>query len=238
LLFIDEAGFSDIKSRKYLSRFNKIFNKAGKFREYQIHKNLYTHYRKKAGGAVPKLLSHLTNLENQSKTAYHDFMPGIEFKKLYETSDSLKKELKAISPGTLNKKLHMFIRSRIDLCYQYMFNYKYEIHLHDIRKYLKQIRFVIGEKLGDLHKQIENDINFQDIKNVEDMLGEWHDRDEFKLLLDDFTATNGENLGEEEQVKLEKLKQKVAEDIHKDITKLRPQLLHLFSLSKAVLDRK
>jgi CHAD domain-containing protein len=119
-----------------------------------------------------------------------------------------------------------------------MFNYRYEIHLHDIRKYLKQIRFVIGEKLGDLHKQIENDINFQDIKNVEDMLGEWHDRDEFKLLLDDFTATNGENLGEEEQVKLEKLKQKVAEDIHKDITKLRPQLLHLFSLSKAVLDRK
>jgi CHAD domain-containing protein len=188
--------------------------------------------------AFPKLLSYLSESEQSSQKEFHEFMPGLEFRKLYKTSDDLINELKSIPPKKLDKQLFTFIKSRIDECYDYMFEIDYSVHLHQIRKYLKQIRFVVGEQIGNIYSYFDEEVNFNDTKKVEDILGDWHDRDEFSNLLLEFETIHQDKLTEEDKKKQEKYKRAVEKDINTDIQKLRPELLHLFSLMKATMEKQ
>jgi CHAD domain-containing protein len=238
-LFLKESGMADIKSDyPYLGNLKKIFKKAGKLREVHIHKNLYEQYRKRLGQDFPELEEHLRNLEEESRNAYHEYMPGIQFRKFYRAANSLQKEIQGISRKKLNKKLYEFIRVRVEQCHQYMFEAHYEQHLHQIRKYMKHIRFIIGQQIGDVHKVFEDELSFEDTKKVEDILGEWHDRDEFRKLLEEYrnTLTQAGDAGETAS-RLEAYLEAVNQDIREDVKKLRPELIHLFALMKNLLER-
>lgn len=237
-LFIEESGFAQIKSDyPYLKKLEKIFKNAGKLREIHIHKNLYHHYREKTGKEFPQLLEHLEKMEQDNRQAYHETMPGIKLRKFYQQADDLQAALKGISRTTLNKKLFTFIQTRVETCYGFMLEPRYEQHLHQIRKYLKHIRFIIGQKVGDVHELFQEELTFGDTKKVEDILGEWHDRDEFRKLLEDYRQKNEEKGNENtKQLSGEYLTQ-VKQDIQADVTKLRPELVHVFSLMRNLLDR-
>jgi CHAD domain-containing protein len=119
-----------------------------------------------------------------------------------------------------------------------MYEPNYEQHLHQIRKYLKHIRFIIGQKVGDLHRLFQDELTFDDTKKVEDMLGEWHDRDEFRKLLEELQQNYQEENGDPSQKELlEAYHREVDRDIQDDIKKLRPELVHVFSLMKHILER-
>jgi CHAD domain-containing protein len=237
-LFLKESGFANIKSDyPYLRNLKQIFKKAGRLREIHIHKNLYHEYSQRLGKDFPQLQKYLDEQEEESRQAYHDFMPGIEFRKFYDQANQLQKDLKRISQKKLNDKLFDFIRSRVDECHGFMFEPHYEQHLHQIRKYLKHIRFIIGQKIGDVHKIFDNEVSFDDTKKVEDILGEWHDRDEFRRMLEAFRDNIKDAAKAETQELLDAYLKEVNQDIHEDIKKLRPELVHLFSLMKNLLER-
>ena len=238
-LFLKEAGIADIKSDyPYLRNLKEIFKKAGRLREIHIHKNLYEAYRERAGQDFPELEEHLRAMEEESRKAYHEYMPGIQFRKFYRAANSLQKEIQGIPPKKLNKKLYAFIRVRVEECHQYMFEEHYERHLHQIRKYLKHIRFIIGQQIGDVHKVFEDELSFDDTKKVEDILGEWHDRDEFRRLLEEFRENLPEgSTSKDTTSRLEAYLAAVNKDIGEDVKRLRPELVHLFALMKNLLER-
>jgi len=237
-LFLEESGFANINSDfPYLKKLKKIFKKAGQLREVHIHRNLYHHYRDQTGRDFPALLEHLDTMEEQSRQAYHESMPGIKLRKYYQQADNLKRSIQGISRSTLNKKLFTFIQSRVETCYGYMLEPHYEQHLHQIRKYLKHIRFIIGQKVGDVHELFQEELTFDDTKKVEDILGEWHDRDEFRKLLEEYRKIMEENGDESSKQLLEEYLSKVNQDIQSDVTRLRPELVHVFSLMRNLLTR-
>jgi len=238
-LFLKESGMADIKSDyPYLRNLKKIFKKAGKLREIHIHKNLYEQYRQRLGQDFPELEQHLQNMEEENRNTYHEYMPGIQFRKFYRAANSLQKEIQGITRKKLNKKLYEFIRIRVEECHQHMFEAHYEQHLHQIRKYLKHIRFIIGQQIGDVHKVFENELSFDDTKKVEDILGEWHDRDELRKLLEEYRENlPKENNAEDTASRLETYLEEVNKDIREDVKKLRPELVHLFALMKNLLER-
>jgi len=235
-LFIEESGFANIKSDyPYLKKLKKIFKKAGKLREVHIHKNLYQHYAQQTGKDFPGLMEYLDNMEEESREDYHGSMPGIRLRKFYHQADTLERAIKEISRSTLNKKLLIFIQSRVETCYGYMLEPHYERHLHQIRKYLKHIRFIIGQKVGDLHELFQQELTFDDTKKVEDILGEWHDRDEFRKLLKEFEKHQLAYAHEDAQRLSQEYMNQVRQDIKADITELRPELVHVFSLMRNIL---
>lgn len=238
-LFFKEAGFADVKSDyKYLRKLKDVFKKAGKLREYHIHKNLLEEYQQRTGTDFNALAQYIEEQEKEARQAYHDFMPGLELRKLYQTADQLHKAIDNIPSKNLNKKLYNFIKSRVDECHGFMFEQHYEQHLHQIRKYLKHIRFIIGQKIGNIHEMFENEIDFKDTKKVEDILGEWHDRDEFRKLLDEFYNQLDETQQKELHETYKTFKDEVEKDIQDDVNKLRPELIHVFSLMKTLLERQ
>ena len=238
-LFFKEAGYADIKSDyPYLNKLKDVFKKAGKLREYQIHKNLLNEYQQRLERKFPGLDRYMNEKEKEAQQAYHEFMPGITFRKLYQSADELHKSIGEISPKNLNKKLYTFIKSRVDECHGFMYEPHYETHLHQIRKYLKHIRFIIGQNIGNVHELCEPDVNFKDTKKVEDILGEWHDRDEFRKLLEEYHHQLPEKQQQESYEHFNSFKLAVDNDIQDDIKKLRPELVHLFSLIKTLLDKK
>ncbi|MBS3806752.1 MAG: CHAD domain-containing protein [Bacteroidales bacterium] len=238
LLFLEEAGFANIKSEyPYLTKLKKLFKKAGKLREIHIHKKLYHHYREKTGRDFPQLLEHLERMEEDNRQAYHETMPGIKLRKFYQQADDLQHAIKKISRSTLNKRLFTFIQTRVETCYGFMFEPHYEQHLHQIRKYLKHIRFIIGQKVGDMHELFQEELTFEDTKKVEDILGEWHDRDEFRKLLEEYSQITEKNGDGTTKKLLGEYLNQVKQDIQTDITKLRPELVHVFSLMRNMLSR-
>ena len=235
-LFLEESGFVHIKSDyPYLKKLKKLFKKAGKLREIHIHKNLYHHYHKQTGKDFPQLKEHLDRLEEESHQAYHEAMPGIKLRKFYHQADDLQAAIKGISRSTLNKKLFTFIQSRVETCYGFMLEPHYEQHLHQIRKYLKHIRFIIGQQVGDLHELFQDELTFDDTKKVEDILGEWHDRDEFRKLLEEYSQITKDKEDEPARELSGEYLSQVRQDIQADITELRPELVHVFSLMKNLL---
>lgn len=238
-LFLEESGFANIKKdHPYLKKVKGIFQKAGKLREIHIHRNLYHHYRERVGEDFPDLQKHLDQQEEQARKAYHEAMPGIDMRRFYRQAEALQKEIDGISGSKLNKKLFTFVLTRVNACYGFMYEPNYEQHLHQIRKYLKHIRFIIGQKVGDLHRLFQDELTFDDTKKVEDMLGEWHDRDEFRKLLEELQQNYQEENGDPSQKELlEAYHREVDRDIQDDIKKLRPELVHVFSLMKHILER-
>ncbi|MBS3776944.1 MAG: CHAD domain-containing protein [Bacteroidales bacterium] len=238
-LFLKEAGFADIKSDyKYLGKLKEVFKKAGKLREFHIHKDLLEHYRQRTGENFPVLAEYIEAQEKEARQAWHDFMPGLKLRKLYHTADQLHKAIDGIPAKKLNSRLHDFVKSRVDECHGFMFEPHYENHLHQIRKYLKHIRFIIGQKIGNIHEQFENEIDFRDTKKVEDILGEWHDRDEFRKLLEEFYSQLEETRQEEISDTYRTYKDQVEKDIREDVQKLRPELLQVFSVMQTLLERQ
>lgn len=238
-LFLKEAGFADVKSDyKYLRKLKDVFKKAGKFREFQIHKNLLNDYQERLGQEFYTFAQYLDEQEKQAQNDFHEFMPGIKFRKLYHTADQLHKKIDGIPSKKLNSKLYDFVKTRVDECHGFMFEPHYENHLHQIRKYLKHIRFIIGQKIGNIHKMFESEIDFKDTKKVEDILGEWHDRDEFRKILEAFYGELDETQQKEISETYQQFKNEVDKDIHDDVKKLRPELVHLFSLMKTLLDQQ
>ena len=237
-LFLGEAGFADIKKDyPYLTNLKKIFKKAGKLREIHIHKNLYRVYRERTGRRFPALEEYLDQQEEESRKAYHEYTPGIRFRKFYDQVHALKRELRNIPQKKLNDRLFEFIQTRVEECHQFMFEPHYEEHLHQIRKYLKHIRFIIGQNIGDIHKLFGDELSFDDTKKVEDILGKWHDRDEFRNMLE--TLQQNPDFSQEEETKelLEAYHEEVIRDIREEIRQLRPELIHLFSLMKNLLEK-
>lgn len=238
-LFLREAGIADVKSDyKYLGKLKDIFKKAGKLREFHIHKNLLEEYQQRTGEDFTSLAQYIAEQEKEARQAYHELMPGLQFRKLYQTADQLHKAIEGISPKKLNKKLYHFIKTRVDECHGFMFEPHYENHLHQIRKYLKHIRFIVGQRIGNIHEKFENDIDFKETKKVEDILGKWHDRDEFRKLLDEFYGQLDEARQNEVYKTYNTFKNEVDKDIREDVKKLRPELIHLFSLMKTLLERQ
>ncbi len=236
-LFIDEAGFANMKSYSYFDNLKKVFKRAGKVREYQIHKNILQEYEQSIGEKFPALQKYINKNISDYQGAFHEFMPGLTFRELYKTADQLHKKIDGISDKELNKKLLKFIKTRVDECHSFLFDYQYEIHLHQIRKYLKHIRFIIGQKIGDVHELFEKEIDFKDTRKIEDILGDWHDRDEFARELKAFEDQLTQAPKNQNKEKLQKLKKAANESIQEDIKTLRPELLHTFSLMKNLLER-
>lgn len=236
-LFIDEADFANMKSFPYFDNLKKVFKRAGKVREYQIHKNILQEYEKSLGENFPALHKYIDKNIIDFQQAFQDYMPGLTFRELYHNADQLHKKIDGISDNTLNKKLFRFIKTRVDECHSLLFDYQYEIHLHQIRKYLKHIRFITGQKIGDVHKLFEEEIDFKDTKKIEDILGDWHDRDEFAKELKAFEEQLTQGQKNQNKEKLQKYKKAVNESIQKDIKTLRPELLHTFSLMKNLLEK-
>lgn len=238
-LFLKEAGLADIKSDyKYLGKLKDVFRKAGKLREFHIHKKLLEEYRQRTGENFPALAEHIEKREKEAKQAWHDFMPGLKLRKLYKTADQLHKAIDGIPAKKLNSRLYDFVKSRVDECHSFMFEPHYEEHLHQIRKYLKHIRFIIGQKIGNIHEQFESEIDFRDTKKVEDMLGEWHDRDEFRKLLDEFHSQLDETRQNEISKTYQTFKDEVEKDIQEDVKKLRPELIHVFSIMQTLMEKQ
>lgn len=236
-LFLKEAGFADIKSDyKYLRKLKDVFKKAGKLREFHIHKDLLEQYSQRIGENFPALAEYIEEQEKEAKQAWHDFMPGLKLRKLYKTADQLHQAIDGIPSKKLNSRLYNFVITRLDACQEFMLEPHYEIHLHQIRKYLKHIRFIIGQKIGNIHELFENEIDFRDTKKVEDMLGEWHDKDEFCKLLDKFYSQLDDTRQNEIFETYQAFKDKVEKDIREDVKKLRPELVHVFSIMKTLME--
>ena len=237
-LFLKESNLAHIKSDyPYLKNLKDVFKKAGRLREIHIHKNLYAHYRQKTGKSFPALEQFLDQQEEESRKAYHDYMPGIQFRKFYDQANRLQSDIRGISQKKLNNKLFEFIQSRVEECHGYMFEPHYEQHLHQIRKYLKHIRFITGQKIGDVHKIFGDELSFDDTKKVEDILGEWHDRDEFRVMLEELNENPDFSKTGDTKELLNTYHDEVLKDIREDIKKLRPELIHVFALMKNLLER-
>ncbi len=165
------------KSKKTLKELKVIYSPLGQIRDIQVHKSILDSFEKRLQFKFTKYRHYLTNLENK----YHkELLNNISSFSLL-TLEKLQKKTETI----INKYTVEEIKEKAGL----LFDEKLELiknlnkiptnkekNLHKIRRYLKEIRYLLGIFNGYIPESNSMKVSLQRLKQIEQTLGKWHDQ--------------------------------------------------------------
>jgi len=179
LAFFEELKICNKKQvKKVLSEFN-IFEVAGKYRENQIYLELLELYKNKLNHKFDNLYRSLKRTLVIFKNEFQNTMGDISFIEIYKKTEIIKDGINNTSEKKIAKGFIKYVEGRILFCNKYSAETNFRDYLHEIRCKLKQLRFILEQIKLYQKKEIKDIISFNDLKQVELMLGDWHDLDLF-----------------------------------------------------------
>ena len=179
LAFFEELKICNKKQvKKILSDF-KIFDIAGKYRENQIYIELLELYKSKLNHKFDNLHRSLKRTLIIFKYEFQNSMGDISFIEIYKNTEIIKGTINNTSEKKIAKGFKKYVEGRVLFCNKYSAESNFREYLHEIRRKLKQLRFILEQIKLYQKKEIKDILSFKDLKQVELMLGDWHDLDLF-----------------------------------------------------------
>ncbi len=214
--YLGEGDFMDFSNNLYFLEMKHLFKTAGNLRELQINQEILKDYplpRNKNFGIFKSYLNALLDLRQQQFT---ERMEKYSLEHHEEFVHEIRNAMSQIPREDLRNQTFNYIKSRIRKTENYMNHDSFVQYLHEVRKLIKQIRFVLEmarEASMDLD-QIQ--LSVEHIMEVEKILGRWHDQDVLIGYIREF-------INENEQ--LDQAHQAVCKEVIKDIERNNLQLV-------------
>jgi len=106
-------------------------------------------------------------------------MGDISFIEIHKNTETIKGSINNTSEKKIAKGFKKYVEGRVLFCNNYLEEANFREYLHEIRRKLKQLRFILEQIKLYQKKEIKDILSFKDLKQVELMLGDWHDLDLF-----------------------------------------------------------
>ncbi|WP_421919039.1 CHAD domain-containing protein [Marinifilum sp.] len=173
LFLLDALNIDTVEIGKLLKQLRPVFKYSGRLRTIQVCKKLVLQYNLNHQDDVADILEeNLESVSNEFVLALVEFKPD----KFQERIEKLYQELEKISIPSLREKADKIILDELDLIYKLWASSSGEEYYHDIRKFLKIIKYLL-QLLLVLESSDEIEREYKIIKETESTLGDWHDRD-------------------------------------------------------------
>ncbi len=220
--FLNEQHISRPDSVSFIRQLNKIYKPLGYIRDLQIKTGLIKSYN---DNDQDFFKDYVTALEKRQKWGRHKLQgSGSTF---YYSSFLIFKKHKPFYPiRKINLNHRKVISERITRIRRHLRHENKELHLHQIRKRLKEIYYCM-EMNGLEHIKIRSiNLDLSKIRKLEDTIGKWRDTHLFEqTLLSDtpgFYTSNGKD-------KLLKIKNNIHRKNHKRFNYILNQLTQTIS---------
>jgi len=184
--FFEELKICSKKEIKKISSAFEIFEVAGMYREYQLFLELLDVYKNKLNHKFDNVHRSLIRMLNIYKSEFQHLQGNISFIEIYKNLESIKDEINKTCDKKVSNGLKKYIESRVLYCHKYAAAPNLSKYLHEIRRTLKHLRFILEQINPYKKKDIQEIICFKDLKEVELMLGDWHDLDLFLQTILDY----------------------------------------------------
>jgi len=227
--FLEESKISGIKSQEYYVKLRRYFKIAGRLRELQLHRSLINRYKELNGDQYQDYEQYITAIEGDARDHFHRNRSSFPIKEQKALGTSVLNSVKKTSPSALYKHAVVFITDRIKKIESYYLHYETEEYLHKTRQTIKDLRYFLELFVACSDSPGTPSIEFVEIKQVEEVLGGWNDKQVFCEDLSRFYKNYRILHGGNTLPVYESLISQVSEDASREIVDIQPVLLSLIT---------
>lgn len=174
------------KIRKLLKKpLKSIFRAAGNIRDIEVQITLLADYENLLEKKFHVVADYLGKKSEKKRSILRTLLERIPKDVLHTFQEEVVREIESVQERRLNKLIVKSLK-KITIKSKKSKNRFLPASLHKQRKLLKEIRFCF-EMTGDISSNLHTQAQISEIKEVEDILGKWHDYNLFKRLVERVT---------------------------------------------------
>jgi CHAD domain-containing protein len=225
--FLDEAGIYKKDSQLFFYQLKQFFKSAGNLRDIQVKKSLVMIYRNAHELELQEYETYLINRENTAKTGF--FNKSSHYPKSGQTQakKTIISAIQSFKQEELSIQAKSYILKRLRIIEKYLFKNNINKYLHKIRQTLKQLRYFIEIAQVCTDPNPMEEVDFNEIKEVEDILGSWNDRSVLRQDMERYNMYKQKLGGGLSDPDISRLLIIIEDDMKKMVSDLRPRLLRL-----------
>tara|TARA_B100000315_G_C14539667_1_gene570248 strand:+ start:880 stop:1719 length:840 start_codon:yes stop_codon:yes gene_type:complete len=186
LTLMEIISNDEFSKKEHYNLFSRLFRKAGKLRENQIHLDLIENYD---SHQLTPYEEHLLQTKINEMENVQMELNAFDFSKLNNLDNSLLEKVSHISDETVAEQSIAFLLKKLNRVEKLKSKINNEHKLHKIRIHLQAVREIL--RLMVTIQSAEIIYQFQnDSKALTDMIGKWHDYSVLIFSLKQFTDEN------------------------------------------------
>lgn len=227
--FLDEMKIADIKAMDEFRVLKRYFKSAGRLRDLQVQRSILDVYTRANGRNYMEFVRYLDGMEVRARdrfTTGKANFPGQEQKAVISY---LLRSLKDLQGQAIHGLSVKFIKDRIRRIEGYYLKFDSGPRLHEIRKTIKQLRFFLEIYIESSSGEDLRAVRFDEIRKIEDLLGDWNDKMVFCRELERFMSNYRLMHGNSAHPDLEDLALQVAGDAGKETGNIQAELFALIT---------
>ena len=181
---IDEEQYKTIKT---------IFADSGRLRDLQIQQSLLNNYSKKLKFSYSELSGHLKNRETELTNRLNKTISNTDFSRFLEIPEPAESMDDLDDKTDLENESLDFLKKKIDNIRKLIFTLDQDKYVHDLRKQVKQLFFILQFLKNHFPKSLVSGHSLKTLKVVGEKIGDWNDRDVFLVMLNAYIAEKPED---------------------------------------------
>lgn len=181
-LFLNEGRIYKNKSKAFFNQLREFFKTAGNLRDLQVMKSLVDSYRNSFSEDIKEYDTFLFKKELHAKDTFYKKADEYPKLKQVQVRKEIIEAISKFSDESLSQKSFAFMVKRLNSIDEYLISADTEKYLHKIRQTLKQLRFFIEIFHASSQLSIIEESDFNEIKEIENIIGGWNDR---SILIED-----------------------------------------------------
>lgn len=168
------------------------YSASGRLRDLHIQKRLLAEYRKKLSRDFSELKKYLAKTEKSLKQDLYQITESINPELLDDAASSSRPPADINGLAGLEEESTAFLNKKVGKINKLLLRINDENHVHDLRKQIKQVYFVL-QFLGDYFpKSKYAGFSLKPLRQITDRLGHWNDLTMFTMRIGDFIHAAGD----------------------------------------------
>ncbi len=170
-----------------------IFAHSGNLRDLQIQQNLLAEYRKSLKFSFAELSNNLATRDKELTEKLNQTISATDFSKFLEIPEPAESMEEISDKSNLETESLDFLHKKINNIHKLIFTLHEDVYVHDLRKQIKQLFFILQFLINHFPDSVVSDYNLKALKIIGEKIGDWNDRDVFKVMLEKFIAEKDED---------------------------------------------
>ncbi len=203
---------SGFKAKKQLKPIKKIYKAAGKIRDTQVQQELAESYEITMNESFEELIHYLERKEVRYQENYSAELADTSIDRIKKRQKKVKKKISKISNKKAGKQEDVFLFHGMQKINELLKNTDDPENLHDIRKILKDLNYVMQlDKKKHKNPETNTPLDKDAVSKIGSALGKWHDRFVAQEFVDEFLEKNSK-LAQNKVKKYEKYHRRLMAD--------------------------
>ncbi|MCX6235574.1 MAG: CHAD domain-containing protein [Bacteroidetes bacterium] len=175
-------------SKIYFRSLRRLFRQVSVIRDLQVQQNLIKEMADISDGDCAGFIDFLADLETRERKKLEQWLTGFVLPDMNAYQAAVDTFSEEMDEGLFNEKLTAFINEKLMIIKSKSTGIPDDETLHDIRRLLKEARFMIDLKCAGNTDKLQVPELHKAIKAAEEILGKWHDMTIGAIFMRDYIA--------------------------------------------------